>query len=294
MELDDKASVSRNPAVTLSDKPNFNKVEFLAYLAYCQGLHWVGLNMSEHRTTNFYLVAAGDYHDIDFARLELLKLIAENDTYRVQVASNYHDVEAIAAADILITYTCNLVPSEAEQMALRDFVASGKRWFALHGTNAILEFLEDGRVDCPETAPIMMETLGSQFLSHPPIQPFTVHISDPDHELVKGIEPFETDDEIYLCRIHGDIHHLLHSRFTGEGAGFVHSSWPDDVPHPVYYINQVGQGEVLYLNLGHCRGHYDMQPLVDFYPTVERCAWDKPAFYELLRRGLKYCADRVA
>ena len=32
--------------------------------------------MSEHRTANFYLVAAGDYHDIDFARLELLKLFA--------------------------------------------------------------------------------------------------------------------------------------------------------------------------------------------------------------------------
>lgn len=250
--------------------------------------------MSEHRTVNFYLVAAGDYHDIDFARLELLKLFAEDEKIRVQVAADYHDIEAINNSDVLVTYTCNLVPTEEEQVALRDYIASGKRWFALHGTNAILKFLEDGKVDAPETAPVLMETLGTQFLGHPPIQPFTVHVSDPDHELVKGIEPFETDDEIYLCRIHGELHHLLHSRFTGKATGFVHEDWDEDVPHPVYYINKVGDGEVLYLNLGHCRGHYDMQPMVDYYPQIERCAWDKPEFYELLRRGIKYCADRIA
>ena len=249
--------------------------------------------MSEHRTVNVYMVAAGQYHDIDFARLELLKLLAEDEKIRVEVAADYHDIEKINASDVLITYTCNLVPSEAEQAALKSYVASGKSWFALHGTNAILEFLEDGRVDCPETAPALMETLGTQFLGHPPIQPFMVQVSDPDHELVKGIEPFETDDEIYLCRVHGDLHHLLHSRFTGKATGFVHEDWPDDVDHPVYYINKVGAGEVLYLNLGHCRSHYDMQPVMDFYPQIERCAWDKPEFYELLRRGIRYCADRT-
>ena len=136
---------------------------------------------ASHQTVQVYLVAAGDYHDIDFARLELLKLLAENDRVRVTVAADYHDIDAIQAADFLITYTCNLIPSEAQQVALREFVASGKRWFALHGTNAILKFLDSGQVDAPETAPIMMETLGTQFLGHPPIQPFTVEVSDPDH-----------------------------------------------------------------------------------------------------------------
>ena len=74
--------------------------------------------MSEHRTTNFYLVAAGDYHDIDFARLELLKLFAEDEKIRVQVAADYHDTAAISAADVLVTYTCNLLPTEEEQQAL--------------------------------------------------------------------------------------------------------------------------------------------------------------------------------
>jgi hypothetical protein len=251
----------------------------------------------DNRTVHVYLVAAGQYHDIDFARIELLKLLAENPRIRVHVATNYHDIDAINQCDFLITYTCNLVPDEDEQIALRDYIASGKRWFALHGTNAILEFLKNGRVNSPETAPILMETLGTQFISHPPIEPYQVQISDPGHELVAGIEPFETDDELYLCRIHGDLQMLLHARFTGSATsgswGYIEDQWEDDADRPVYYINRVGDGEVLYLTLGHCRGHYDMQPMIEFYPNIERGSWALDVFYDLLRRGINYCAERA-
>ena len=252
--------------------------------------------MSEHRTINFYMVAAGQYHDIDYARLELLKLLAEDERIRVKVAADYHDLEAIGESDILVTYTCNLIPTEDEQHALRDFVASGKRWFALHGTNSILEFLAEGGVACPESAPVLMETLGTQFMSHPPIAPYRVQITAPEHELVKDIPEFETDDELYLCKEHGELEVLLHTEFTGDTGegGFVNNQWPDDAIRPCYYINRVGDGEVLYLTLGHCRGHYDMQPMVPYYPQIERGSWEREEYYELLRRAIRYCADRVA
>ncbi len=250
--------------------------------------------MSGKRVTRVYLVAAGDYHDIDFARLELLKLLAEHETIRTEVAANYHDLDAIARSDFLITYTCNLVPTGEEQAALRNYVADGRRWFALHGTNSILKFLNSGAVDAPETAPVLMSVLGTQFIAHPPIQPYRVEVADPEHELVQGIEPFETDDELYLSRIHGDLHHLLETRYTGPARGFVEDHWPEDAPRPVYYINRVGEGEVLYLNLGHCRGHYDMQPMMDFYPEIERGSWERPEYYELLRRGIRYCMNHGA
>jgi len=240
------------------------------------------------------MVVAGDYHDMDYARLELLKLLAANERIRVHVAENYHDLDAINACDWLLTYTCNLVPESHEQEVLRAFVAGGKKWFALHGTNSILRFLEDGRVDSPELAPVLMETLGSQFIAHPPIQPFKVRNADPEHELVKGIDEFETDDELYLCRIHGQLHTLLDTRYVGKAVGFVEEDWHEDVSHPVYYIKKVGEGEVLYLNLGHCRGHYDMQPMIDYYPNIERGSWEKPEYYELLRRGIDYCVRGVA
>ncbi len=245
------------------------------------------------KSMSVYLVAAGDYHDIDYARLELLKLLAEDERIRTTVASNYADTDAIAASDFLITYTCNLIPTEPQQKALQDYIKGGGKWFALHGTNSILEFLADGKVDAPERAPVFMETLGSQFMGHPPIQPFTVKTTDPDHPLVKGVGEFETDDELYLCKFHGDIHTLLHTDFTGEATGFVHADWPDAEKRPVYYINKMGDGEVLYLNLGHCRGHYDMQPMVEYYPVIERGSWESEQYYELLRRGMRYCAGEL-
>ena len=50
---------------------------------------------------NAYLVAAGMYHDIDHARLELLKLLAEHPNIRTKVACNYKDIEGIQASDFL-------------------------------------------------------------------------------------------------------------------------------------------------------------------------------------------------
>ena len=54
------------------------------------------------------------------------------------------------------------------------------------------------------------------------------------------------------------------------------------------YLRPLGDGAVLYNTLGHCRGHYDMVPVVDHYPVIERGSWDQPAFYELLRRSLRW------
>ena len=62
--------------------------------------------------------------------------------------------------------------------------------------------------------------------------------------------------------------------------------------HPVFYIKRHGEGAVLYLTLGHCRGHYDLQPMLDWWPTVDRCAWDLPVFHTLLRRGIGWLKQR--
>ncbi len=61
------------------------------------------------RIVDVYMVAAGMYHDIDHARLELLKLLAEHENIRGKVADNYSDTEALSSSDILITYCCNVV-----------------------------------------------------------------------------------------------------------------------------------------------------------------------------------------
>ena len=243
---------------------------------------------------NAYLVVGGKYHDMDFARLELLKLLGEHDSIRTRVAEDYRDTDAIAAADFLVTYTCDVRPSDAEQDALCAFLEGGGRWLALHGTNSVLEKLEGFEFDCPREYPKLMSALGSQFVAHPPIAPYKVTVSDPPHPLVADIDPFEAEDELYLCDYHGEIVPLLETRYTGDAPGFMQSSWPrDDVRH-VMYLHPYGKGQVLYLTLGHCRGRWDMRPLMDEYPRVERGAWDLPVFYELLRRGIRWSLEEGA
>jgi uncharacterized protein len=240
---------------------------------------------------NCVLICGGVWHDMDFARLELLKLLAEDARVRTRVFENYETVDAIAQADILITYTCDVTPSLTAQEVLRDWLARGGRWYALHGTNSVLRLLENGLWAAPRWAPLMMDMLGSQFISHPPIVPYRVTVADPSHPLVAGVAPFDTEDELYHLEQHGPLHVLLETECTEPGTGFVEA---DAAPgtHPVFYIKNHGKGAVLYLTLGHCRGHYDLQPMLDWWPTVDRCAWDLPVFYDLLRRGIGWIKDR--
>jgi len=242
--------------------------------------------------TNAYLVANAKYHDTDFARLELLKLLGEHPEVRTGVADSFADVETIRDADFLVTYTCDLRPSPRQEEGLRAFVASGKRWVALHATNAMLDFGPGGG-RCSRAYDTFMETLGSRFVAHPLVEPYTVTVSDPDHPLVAGMQPFEATDELYLCDYYGDVHPLLETRFVGTfESGYVENEWLVDEPRLVAYTHPVGKGEVLYITLGHCCGAYDMRPLRDVTEVV-RGSWDNPVYVDLLRRSLLWALRRL-
>lgn len=240
-----------------------------------------------------HLIAAGKYHDIDFARLELLKLLAEHAEIRTSVSSDYADTESLAGADLLITYTCDLLPDDAQTAELQRWLEAGGRWLALHGTNSALHFAPDGKVDCPDDNPVFTKLAGSRFGGHPPIAPFKVQITRPGHPMTAGLRDFRVEDELYLIHRTVELDVLLHTQFTGTCPEFREESW-DDRQVPVLYEHRVGQGQVLYLTLGHCRGHYDLQPVAAFWPHPQRCAWNYPVFYELLRRGIRWGLPQLA
>jgi hypothetical protein len=239
-----------------------------------------------------HFVAAGKYHDIDFARLELLKLFAEEPRIRATVAMDYANLDRLAECRLLVTYTCDLMPSAAEAAAIRRWLEAGGRWLALHGTNAILRFLDSGLVDAPDERPDVMAMLGSQFVAHPPIGPFTVQVVRPDHPLVQGERDFEVVDELYLSRATAPIDILLAARFEGEATGFSESRWPETTV-PILYEMVHGAGRLLYFTLGHCRGHYDVPVFTPFWPHPERCAWTYPVYTRILKRALRWGIDEL-
>ena len=137
------------------------------------------------------LVVGGRWHDMDFARLQLLSELDRHDRVRTRVFEDYGAAAtaALASADGLISYTCDVRPDADAQHALVDFVSSGGRWLALHGSNSALDPPEpDGpRVfRTPRVLGEVAQVLGSQFLAHPPIAPYTVEVVSAD-PLVRGV-----------------------------------------------------------------------------------------------------------
>ena len=256
-----------------------------------------GSVMSEEKTRiNATLVAGGRYHDIDYARLQLLTLLAEHPHVRVQVTSDYENTELITSSSFLVSYTCDLRPSEQAQQAISDWVAGGGRWVALHGTNSALDLPRPNGVEAPRCFPVWAKTLGSQFVAHPPIQMYPVRAVS-DHWLVNGIESFDTDDELYLNEYHDrdQLQPLLQTNWQGDARGFNEHDWTTTDPnHLVSYLRPFGEGSVLYNTLGHCRGHYDMAPVAAYYPRIERCSWEVPQYHELLRRAIRWAMAETA
>ena len=64
-----------------------------------------------------YLVAGGRYHDIDFARAELLKLLAEHPHVRTTVAADYRDVDGVQ-----VPYNIRVINVLGEQEQIVEFV----------------------------------------------------------------------------------------------------------------------------------------------------------------------------
>lgn len=244
--------------------------------------------MEKDQKIDVYLVCNARYHDTNFARLELLKLLAENEDIHTRVAENFTDVDAIKSSTLLLTYTCDLRPSLEEQSALGEFLEDGGRWFALHGTNALLEFV-DGKADTPDLAPKFMELLGSRFIAHPANQRIEIKVTEVDHPLTKNIDDFEVqDEEPYYCEALGEQVVLLEASYSEPSVGYVRSDYgTNEKSHPQMYLHPCGEGQVLYLSLGHCTGKHDMKPLADIVPVV-RGSWDSPTYYELLRRGIRW------
>ena len=110
-----------------------------------------------------HLIAAGKFHDIDFARLELLKLLADAGIRTCVARRLCRTRPDDAAADLLITYTCDLVPTPDQTATLRSLPRTRRplAGAARHQFHPALR-RRRGR-STPDDAPEFMALLGTRF-----------------------------------------------------------------------------------------------------------------------------------
>ncbi len=252
--------------------------------------------------SRLHLITGGKYHDFNLARLVMLQIMAEDDRIQATCAQDFSGLDALGEHCGIVLYTCDLMPDEAQTAALDAFVSRGGRLFAVHATNAPINFTDGPAINTsgisipglvkaptPDIAPGYMALLGSRFQSHLGAQPLHIKIEDHDHPVTAGLDDFTVVDEPYMLTPLGDIHVLMSARYKGKAPGYELSDWPDDPPRPQLYVKEHGEGGVLYLTLGHCCGRFDMHPLMVEAP-VNRGAWDDPMFRDIVRRGIRWTA----
>jgi type 1 glutamine amidotransferase len=233
--------------------------------------------MTRPQLANLICGSPARNHDFDFARIRLADALYSAGDIRTDAWNNYDTGEAIEAGDILVSYTSQVPVSDENCAALRRFLERGGRWFAIHASNSVRYNV------------LLPGILGSKFITHPPYTHFPVSVSRPDDSLLKGIDPFEVDDELYVIEQHGDIEVLLETRWGGEALG---GRQIEEGVRPLMYRHRLGQGGVLYLALGHANRPYD-SPRPDAVQPDRRGPWDMPVYKELIRRGLDWAAGRV-
>ena len=167
-----------------------------------------------------------------------------------------HSVDMnVFAADSLAKYdaicfnnTTDLVPNQAQQKAIMDFIAGGKGIIGIHAAT-----------DSFKNWPAGMEMMGGVFTGHPWTSGGTwaVKIDEPGHPLVKpfGGKDFKVNDEIY--RTEGPLYSrdkqrvLLSLDLSDEATGKADGVRVDDADTGISWIKSVGKGRVFYCSLGH-------------------------------------------
>jgi type 1 glutamine amidotransferase len=239
------------------------------------------------------LVVGGRWHDMGFARAELLSRLVSHDCAFVSIHEDFSDTATLGRADAVVAYTCDVRPSADEVVALRAMIEAGGRFLALHATNSAIDEPQPGgdRVfTTPAAMPAFHELLGSRFLAHPPIAEFLVEAVRPEDPLVRGIGSFATTDEVYYARTSADLQVILDAEIAGPCPGFAEQPpQGQTLRSSVLYRRTIGAGQVVYFTLGHCRGRFDLVDLgVTDLQWVDRRAWESPAFRTILDRCIAW------
>ena len=202
-------------------------------------------------------------HDMDYARLRILQALQANENVHATVSPDYTDCHRwIRDCQLLVTYVAGPYADDHQAGVMRDWIADGGRWLALHGsTGGKAERLNaEGTRRRMVKAPYH-EALGGFFMTHPPIREFQVDVPDRNHILTHNLpESFRIKDEPYMIEVlHPETRVLLSTSevapppaATQELYGGDTSLLPDGKSRALGFVREIGAGSVAYIAPGHC------------------------------------------
>src|SRR5882672_7216932 len=255
--------------------------------------------MTETKPRRAHLIAGGfppgsmGGHDHDYARLRLLRLLAEQDV-PASVANDFADVEKwLPVSRLLITYVAGPYPDATQCQVIEQWLEAGGHWLGLHGTSG-------GRAQQVEGVRMRRTVktehhalLGSRFLTHPPIREIRVDVSATASPLTRGLgTSFVIEDEPYFVELQdpGSTQILLTADYGPSAAtatdGLYESDTsllPDGKTRVLGYTREVGNGGVAHFALGHChnraiRAARAFTDPADKTPPIFHGPWESEAF----------------
>ncbi len=213
-------------------------------------------------------------HDMDYARLQILQALQADPRVNATVSSDFTDCHKwVADCQLLMTYVAGPYADDQETGVIRDWLAEGGRWLALHGSSGgkavRLEGSDDAAPDVPTPGlgfrrlvkTSYHDALGAYFTSHPPIQEFQVDVADPNHVLTQNLPAsFQITDEPYMVQVlHPETRVLLATSDIAPPPPEVQARYggdlsllPDGRSRALAFVREVGKGGVAYIAPGHC------------------------------------------
>ena len=260
------------------------------------------MSVRAHLIAGGFPPGASAGHDHDYARLELLGLLAEQEV-PASVANDFGDVEKwLPVSRLLITYVAGPYPDAAQCRAIQCWLEEGGHWLGLHGTSGgraerVEGFRQRRTVKLDHHA-----ILGSYFLTHPPICKIHVDVHD-GSALTRGLPAaFDVEDEPYFIELQhpASTRLVLTADYGPDGTsptiGTLYASdtslLPDGRTRALGYLRAVGHGGVAYIALGHChnpaiRAARAVDP-TDTSPLTFRGSWETDPFRMLLRNAITW------
>ncbi|HJZ56076.1 MAG TPA: PVC-type heme-binding CxxCH protein, partial [Gemmataceae bacterium] len=158
----------------------------------------------------------------------------------------------LAKYDALLVYANTTRIGPGQEKALLDYVAGGGGFVPVHCASY-----------CFLNSPAYVALVGAQFLRHGMAE-FDTKVADPEHPVMRGLEPFRTRDETYVHHKHNETNRrVLQTRAEGSGE------------EPWTWVRSEGKGRVFYTAYGH-----------------DVATWGHPGFHDLIERGIRWAANK--